>query len=76
MKALIIWQNIPESTHLYLVDFEEWMLECHKEYNNFCDCNEEALDKMSKFLESQKEIDGPDLEIVEISYVIATGSMM
>ena len=61
MKILLIWEEVPESTSLYLIDAspkESWMIKkCHGQFSNTVGADEKALKQLSVFLVGRTPID-------------------
>lgn len=68
MKVLIVYESIPESTDLYIVDASESEVEflklCHGNYQNVADDEKivDALDKLFILLGSPEWMDQEDCE--------------
>lgn len=86
MRILIVYENVPDSTDLFVVDVTEeewaWMRKTHLQYLNTTDMPksaEKACNQLSEWLTSKKPLKSKkpvlarDLEIV---FVLLTGFMM
>lgn len=80
MKVLIVYENVPESTDIYLVDIEEadwqWMKLTHGNFINasMSDEEEAACQKLNEFLENKEKYTVKEPVVAEgIAYVLLTG---
>jgi hypothetical protein len=84
MKILIVFENIPESTHIYILDVTpaqwEWMQILHGKYVNvsqFTEAEEEASNRLGDLLESVSSLDtDKPIPMAGIEYTLVTGWLM
>lgn len=79
-KILLIWQEIPERTRLYVFDADgemmTWLLKCHRIYiNHNVEMAEQlrAMDKLVAFLDTQVALVTKAPVLVPDSLVIISG---
>lgn len=86
MKILIVYENIPESTHIYSVEVSDedwqWMKLTHGCYINFDmpDENQTACEKLSEFLDGREKLFSTEdnktpkpISALSYDYIIHTG---
>lgn len=79
-KVAVIYQNVPEDCHTYILDLNEKELElvkrCHNVLVNFNndDTNQDAVDWLSIYLEDKHKFGevGP-VDLTEVSLLVVTG---
>lgn len=79
-KVLVIYENVPESTDVFILDVPaedlKWMAKCHRQFvnNELTAAQEKACDRMSKYLLKHKPVDdkGP-INITGFDLCIITG---
>jgi hypothetical protein len=79
-KVLIVYENIPESTDLYLLNVSEddlkWMSKCHRHFINFemPEDAEKACQKLSDYLEGKQKLnDNGPVDLKDCDLLIVTG---
>ena len=79
-KVLIVYENIPESTDLYLLDVEDedlkWMKKCHRHFINFemTKDQQKACDRLSDYLDDKTKLDDKAaVDIGAYQLLIVTG---
>jgi hypothetical protein len=62
-KVLLVYELIPEETHVYLLDVDDadlkWMKKCHRHFINYemPAASEKACAKLSVYLEDKPKLD-------------------
>lgn len=81
--VLIVYENIPESTDIFLLDVEDadlkWMKKCHRQFinNEVSEDAEEACQKLSVYLEGKPKCgDKGPIDISKAEVLILTGFVM
>jgi hypothetical protein len=85
MRVLIVYENVPESFDMYVLDVKEddwlWLQKTHGNYINtdMPKDAEKACQKLIKLLEKRKPLDKKepvDIKDLRVTHVIVTGFVM